>query len=85
MTKLEMIVKALNNEVEKLKKETDNTPADTTFIRSELKMIIKALTDEVANLKNERKKISSEISSFILVLNTVSVIIGVIILIKILI
>lgn len=52
---------------------------------SELEAIVKSLTDEVANLKNERKKISSEISSFILVLNTVSVIIGVIILIKILI
>lgn len=52
---------------------------------SELEAIVKSLTDEVANLKNERKKISSEISSFILVLNTVSVIIGVIILIKVLI
>ena len=52
---------------------------------TELEMIVKSLTDEVANLKNERKKMSSEISSFILVLNTVSVIIGVIILIKILI
>lgn len=52
---------------------------------SELEAIVKSLTDEVENLKNERKKMSSEISSFILVLNTVSVIIGVIILIKILI
>lgn len=52
---------------------------------SELEAIVKSLTDEVANLKNERKKISSEISSSILVLNTVSVIIGVIILIKVLI
>ncbi len=52
---------------------------------SELEAIVKSLSNEVLNLKTETKKISSEISSFILVLNTVSVIIGVIILIKILI
>ena len=52
---------------------------------SELEAIVKSLTDEVANLKNERKKISSEINIFILALQTVSAIVGVIILIKILI
>lgn len=46
---------------------------------TELEMIVKALTDEVENLKNETKKINS----FILALETVSVIVGVIILLKI--
>lgn len=81
MDKLEMIVQVLNNEVEKLKKKTDNTPADTTFIMSELKNIVKALSNEIVNLKTETNKINS----FILALQTVSAIVGVIILIKILI
>ncbi len=48
---------------------------------SELEAIVKSLTDEVANLKN----VTNKINSFILALQTVSAIVGVIILIKILI
>lgn len=82
MTKLEMIVKALNNEVEKLKKETDNTPADTTFIRSELEMIVKSLTDEVENLKTETKKILSIARNFAIAYSIFILILEVILLFK---
>lgn len=52
---------------------------------TELEMIVKSLTDEVENLKNERKKMSSEINISILALQTVSAIVGAIMLLKILI
>lgn len=46
---------------------------------SELEAIVKSLTDEVENLKT----VTNKINSFILALETVSVIVGVIILLKI--
>lgn len=46
---------------------------------SELEAIVKALTDEVLNLKT----VTNKINSFILALETVSAIVGVIILLKI--
>ena len=82
MDKLEMIVQVLNNEVEKLKKETDNTPADTTFIMSELKNIVKALSNEIVNLKTETNKILSIARNFAIAYSILLLILAIVLLFK---